>query len=275
MRAYSIYDLTTGRILRWGNCQPQQFGMQAQSGEGIVDGAYDGDLYIVVDGQPTARPTARVQSQNARSFILNGPVPEGATAKVASLFVSSSVQAINGSTFALEVPEAAVITITAPFPFAPLVISLEGEDDPIPAGAHLFTADVERMRSHYVERVKEVGIQLLRQLLRQRSDVEALVWNAQRDLLTRHRTGQITATDTANIAEALIYRPEDSAQDVLDEIAALVEYQDFVALRHRGLQEEALRRIAAAATAGEVLAAKNWVEAEALLAVQEAMLKRP
>lgn len=55
MKEYSVFNIATGRIVRSGSCQPITFATQAGAGEGVIEGAYDPDLFDVVNGIAVAR----------------------------------------------------------------------------------------------------------------------------------------------------------------------------------------------------------------------------
>lgn len=47
---YSIYDLTTGKIISSGSCPAEDFANQAQEGYGLIEGG-DWSTHKVVDGE--------------------------------------------------------------------------------------------------------------------------------------------------------------------------------------------------------------------------------
>lgn len=276
MKAFTVYEVATGRIVRRGTCQPEFFDQQSGSAaEAVLSGNWDDADYMVVTGAPSPRPQIVIQHVNGRAIELDSAVPAGAQLRISGQFVSDLPLAISGSAFYLETPEPVELSFELPWPWTNFSVPLVGIDDPIPAGAQVIPTELPRMRSYYKARIAEVGSALLRQILKPRTDVEQLAWIVQRDMLHRHQMGTLNAVETANIAEALRHTTGRTVQDVLSDIAALAEYQDFVAFRHLGLHEEAYRRIDSATSAAEIIAAKNWVEAEALVAVQEAQARMP
>ncbi len=56
MSVFTVYDVSTGRILRIGNCPQTMIAIQAQSGEAVIpDMQLDGNTQYIVDGVAVPR----------------------------------------------------------------------------------------------------------------------------------------------------------------------------------------------------------------------------
>jgi hypothetical protein len=78
----TIYQPSTGRILRNVECPPDIILLQVQPGEAYIDGTYDGDDYYMVGTTPTIRPsftplTTRSITANGTDSAYMGDVPSG------------------------------------------------------------------------------------------------------------------------------------------------------------------------------------------------------
>jgi methyl coenzyme M reductase beta subunit len=52
---YSVYNLTSGEILKVVSCPSEQIAQQCGENESAIFGGYDDDKFIVVDGQPVEK----------------------------------------------------------------------------------------------------------------------------------------------------------------------------------------------------------------------------
>lgn len=59
MTGFTVYDTTTGRILRWGQCPMTSLADQlAGDGEVVIEGEFNGTRFHIVDGEPRERAPA-------------------------------------------------------------------------------------------------------------------------------------------------------------------------------------------------------------------------
>lgn len=272
MLDYSIYDYKTGRIIQTGTTQPHMIReLPMADGQAVIAQALDPELHYVHQGRAAIRPEMPNVTTDGCGFTFDAVLPDGAEITIISDFIDQTIPASDNTDWALAVPEAAEITVDAPWPYRSLVFRVTDEAHSI-SNPSLIAPDTDRARIYFMTAVAAQGEQLVDTMLGNPTLKQRDNWKLKRSIRDRYLAGVNTTGDDAAMSEAVRYSGL-TAQQELERIGARVEFEDWVVMRAEGIRQETERRLDDASTFQEIATAVGWAEIESANAVAEAQSK--
>jgi len=266
---FTVWKLSTGEIIKSGG-DPHMAG----PGETTFPGAYSADTHYFKDGVPTRRPVLPwVDPLGGQGFSQYETMPTDLEGKI-TIFIDSPIYegeyVLSSPVVALLVPVRVTLRLTAPFPYLPMEIYLDGTPGEIPADAQIIQPDLEKMKAHFVDKMYLRSDDLTSEMLGNPSDTTRARWKLKRAILDRHLAGTLTDADKDALAYDVRYE-EKTVEEHLDEIANKADSETRITMLADGVRSEAARRIEKAETPADVMQAIEWAEIEANKAVAEAI----
>lgn len=249
---FTVYDPSTGMILRNGNNHPQAISEQVMSGEAVTLGSYSSETHFILNGIPHLRPhVPEPQVVNNRLIEFSEPLPDGLEIHISDEPYADSYP-VTSSQVALALPlkeGPPVVTLKAPWPYIEKEIWWDGLDGEVPVEAQVIEPDLTTVKTFMSKAVRKRYSQAMLPISSQYSPEEREGWAEQlaeaQKVIDGGQSNLIDALRSATGETAT-----EMAQTILDKRAQYQALYGAATANRRGLDAQ----ITAALTVADLAA---------------------